>query len=74
MEGDSKVGNPTEVVRFLFLNAHFENLAPCGSVDKKVTNLLHACDWEVWCTILLLKVLVPLDFILVNSHWQVVLE
>ena len=74
MERDGQVGNPAKVLRFLLLNAHLEYLAPCSCVDNEVTNLFHTGDWEVWRAILIFKILVPLDFILVDRHRHVILE
>ena len=74
MERDGQVRNPAKVLRFLLLNAHLEYLAPCSCVDNEVTNLFHTSDWEVRRAILIFKILVPLDFILVDRHGHVILE
>ena len=74
VERDGQVGDPAKVLRFLLLNAHLEYLAPCSRVDNEVTDLFHASDWEVRCAILLLEILVPLDFVLVDSYGHVILE
>ena len=46
MEGNREIRYLSKVFELLFLDAHFEDLALCCCVDKRISNLLHASYGE----------------------------
>ena len=63
MEGNGEIRYLSEVFDLLFLDAHFENLALCRSVDERISHLFHASNGEEGGAVLFCKVSVPFSTI-----------